>query len=155
MFGDMQENPCISFLMSTRSKSICVPWLFFRLIASLIDRDWVTRRSLTNVSYYFCPVFSRFRIVLITVVSVRSLVSRTSRSFMSSMNGFPISITLHADSLYLVEDQIHFLVSLSMPGLFDLWSIHHSSYGCRACGFCVRSTAPPSSFTQALFRSRA
>ena len=42
--------------------------------------------------------------MLITAVSARSLVSRTSRSLLSSMNGFPISsITLHADPLYLVE----------------------------------------------------
>jgi len=69
--------------------------------------------------------------VLITAVSARTLVSRTTRSLQSSMNGFPISsITLYADSLYLVEkllpmrflsandveDQVHLLVSLSMPG---------------------------------------
>ena len=64
----------------------------FRLILSLTGRDWVTRHSLTNVSYCFCPVCSRFRIELITTVSARSLVSRTSRSLLSSMNGFSISL---------------------------------------------------------------
>src|SRR5688572_19933972 len=74
----------------------------FRLIRSLTDCDWVRRRSLTNVSYYFCPVSSRCFIVLITAVSARSLVSRTRRSLLSSRNGFPISsITLNTDSHYL------------------------------------------------------
>src|SRR5688572_18544935 len=61
----------------------------FRFIGSLTDCNWVTRRSLTNVSYYLCPVISKFFIVLITAVSARSLVSRTTSSLLSLMNDFP------------------------------------------------------------------
>jgi hypothetical protein len=62
----------------------------FRLIGPLTRRVWETRRSLTNVSFCFCPVFSRLCIVLITAGSARSMVARTSRSLLSSTNGFPM-----------------------------------------------------------------
>src|SRR5678815_458181 len=40
----------------------------FRLILSLTSHNWLTRHSLTNVSYCFCSVCSRFRIELINNV---------------------------------------------------------------------------------------
>lgn len=68
----------------------------FLLIGSLISRGCATRRSVRNVSYCSCPIFLRLHTVLTTDGSARSLLSRTRRSLLSSVNGFPISsISLH------------------------------------------------------------
>ena len=129
------------------------------------------KHSFVNVWNYFWPIFCAFLTATTAYESAISLLSRTTRSSFSSLNGLPSS------SITLTSEQISFLNAFCTLADWSWWSTssHLPMNWCasskssistatlgpatnqprRALGLSVRPTAPPSLLMQALFCSCA